>query len=140
MSLENTLKENCDIKGEPLDLENGSGQADGDLENTALGLIKDEYINEGYSDEKVEVQSIDTTLDLNDCYLDLKIEGNTIDEEDFRIKNDKYSCYIRDNEEHLADIHVKNEETLTINIGAHMRESIFFVIHVVRILIKRVNL
>lgn len=79
MSLENTLNENCDIKCE-MDPENGSGKAGGDLENTTPNHIKDENINEGYSDVKVEEHSINTTLYLikdeyiSECYSDLKME------------------------------------------------------------------
>ena len=92
MSLENTLKVNCDIKGEPMDPENRSGQADGDLQNTTVDHVKTEYINE--------------------CYSDVKIEEQSIDEEEYHLKNVKNSCHshirLRDSEEHLRDNHVKN--------------------------------
>ena len=72
MSLENTLKVNCDIK-EQMDPENRSGQADGDLGNTTVDHVKTEYINE--------------------CYSDVKIEEQSIDEEEYHLKNVKNSCH-----------------------------------------------
>ena len=48
------LKEDCDIKSEPVDSENVTGQVDGDLCNRTLHLTKDEYFNDGYSDENVK--------------------------------------------------------------------------------------
>ena len=131
MALENTFKGNCDIKSEPMDPENGSGQAYGDLETTTLDLIKSEYINEGYSDVKVEEDSIDTTLNrikdeyINECYSDVNIVEHSIDEEDLNFKNYKDSCHIIDNKDHLRDDHVKDEETLNTHVSAHIRESIY---------------
>ena len=105
MSLENTLKENCDIKGEPMDPENKSGQDDADLENTALDLTKDEYINEDFSN--------------------VKIEEHAIEEEDFNLKKDKDIRHISDSGEHLRDNHVKDQETLNTYTSADIRKSIY---------------
>ena len=128
IQLENTLKENCDIKVqfEPMDPENAGAQTDRDLENTRLDGIKVEYINEGYSDVKVGEYSIDTTLDLlkaeyiNESYSDVKSEEHTIGEDD--------TCHSRDNEEHFGDNHVKDEEisdTHIISCSTHIREDLY---------------
>ena len=45
-----------------MDPENITGQVDVDLDNTLVHLTKDEYINEGYSHEKVKEYFIDTAL------------------------------------------------------------------------------
>ena len=37
-----------------MDSENVTGQVDGDLYNRTLHLTKDEYFNDGYSDENVK--------------------------------------------------------------------------------------
>ena len=135
MSFENILKENFEIKIEPMDPENGSGKADVKAEehfiDTALDLKEDKYINESYSGVKVEEYSINTTLDLlkdeyiNECYTDIKIEEHSIDEEDFNFKKDKDSYHISDNEEHFRDSHFEDEETLNTHVSAHIRESIY---------------
>ena len=101
MSLENTLKENY---------------CDGDLENTTLDIIKDEYINEGYSD--------------------VKVEEHSIDEEVLNLKNDTDSCHISDGDNNVKDEEMSKSKTHT---NTHIREAYILVIRIVRILTKIVN-
>ena len=108
-----------------MDPENRIIQVKNDLEKISE-LIKDEYINEDYSDVKVEEHPIDITLEMikseyiNDCDTEVKIEDLFIGEED--------SCHSRDNEEDFGDNHIKDVEpsnTHIISSRTHIGQLIY---------------